>query len=449
MIASINNYRSGLLTSDGCSNVDYGCTDQLAYNYSSLAIFNDGSCCYLAGCTDVTAVNYNLLACYDDGSCQSPVLGCTNSNASNFDPNANTTLASGGALDNVFGSGGYFYGDQHLNFDATKECIIKSAMIYSESSNNITFELRNSGGIVLDDTTLTVVLGQQTINLNFDIPIGNDMQLGVSQGALQNSGLYRNSSGASYPYDIASAINITSSSANSAPYDYYYFYYDLEVEIICLGSVSASWDCDGQGSCYDPGTGTGQFSSLSSCQSSCIVPTWDCDSQGNCYDPGTGAGQFSSLSSCQSSCVVASWDCDSQGNCSDPGTGTGQFSSLASCQSSCVVASWDCDDQGSCSDPGDGFGQYTSLASCQSNCIVPSWDCIEDACVNPGTGIGIYSSLTICNQTCGVSVIEEHTPTKILLKKIDILGRKTNQKRNKIIFYIYDDGTVDKRIVID
>ena len=32
-----------------------------------------------------------------------------------------------------------------------------------------------------------------------------------------------------------------------------------------------SWDCDGQGNCYDPGTGNGQYSLLNSCQSSCIV----------------------------------------------------------------------------------------------------------------------------------------------------------------------------------
>ena len=33
----------------------------------------------------------------------------------------------------------------------------------------------------------------------------------------QNVGLYRNNASASYPYDIGSAINITSSSAKNAP----------------------------------------------------------------------------------------------------------------------------------------------------------------------------------------------------------------------------------------
>jgi len=221
---SVYNYK----LSESC-----GCTDILAYNFSAVAISDDGSCCYVAGCTEVLALNYDSLSCFDDGSCVMPILGCTNPNAANFDPAANTTVAFGGALDNSFASGGYFNGNQYLIFDADKECVIKSSMIDSESSNTITFEVRNNAGNVIDDTTLFVVSGLQRVDLNFNIPIGNDMQLGVVNNALQVSGLYRNNAGANYPYDIASAINITSSSANTDPYDYYYFFYDIEVEILC------------------------------------------------------------------------------------------------------------------------------------------------------------------------------------------------------------------------
>ena len=345
------------------------------------------------------AVNAQALS----ANCAGAILGCTNPTATNYDPIANTTVAYGGAASNNFGSGGYFNGDQHLIFTAYKESVIKSAIIYSEASNTITFELRDNSGTVLDDTTLNVIAGQQRINLNFDVPIGTDLQLGVSSGALQNNGLYRNSSGASYPYDVASALTITASSASSAPLGYYYFYYDLEVEVPCLNSSNSSWDCDGQGNCYDPGTGNGAYSSLSSCQSNCVVPSWDCDGQGNCYDPGTGNGAYSSLSSCQSNCVVPSWDCDGQGNCYDPGTGNGAYSSLSSCQSNCVVPSWDCDGQGNCYDPGTGNGAYSSLSSCQSNCVVPSWDCDgQGNCYDPGNGNGAYSSLSSCQSNCVV-----------------------------------------------
>ena len=103
---------------------------------------------------------------------------------------------------------------------------------------------------------------------------------------------------------------------------------------------SASWDCGLMG-CFDPGTGNGQYSSLSSCQASCTVtPSWDCNPNTlGCYDPGTGNGQYTTLASCQSACsVTASWDCGLFG-CYDPGTGLGQYSTLSSCQSVCSTGS--------------------------------------------------------------------------------------------------------------
>ena len=76
-----------------------------------------------------------------------------------------------------------------------------------------------------------------------------------------------------------------------------------------------SWDCDGQGNCSDPGTGTGQFGALAFCQSNCAVtPTWDC-TQNACVDPGTGNGIYSSIAACQTACgTTSSWSYDSQGN---------------------------------------------------------------------------------------------------------------------------------------
>ena len=38
---------------------------------------------------------------------------------------------------------------------------------------------------------------------------------------------------------------------------------------------------------------------------------------------------------------------------------------------------------------------------------------------------------------------------KKLLKVTDILGREVNEKRNTPLFYIYNDGTVEKKIIIE
>ena len=44
------------------------------------------------------------------------------------------------------------------------------------------------------------------------------------------------------------------------------------------------------------------------------------------------------------------------------------------------------------------------------------------------------------------AAIEEHTTNKELFRTIDILGRET---KNEPLFYLYNDGTVEKRIIIE
>jgi len=50
---------------------------------------------------------------------------------------------------------------------------------------------------------------------------------------------------------------------------------------------------------------------------------------------------------------------------------------------------------------------------------------------------------------CPPTSIQEHTTNKELLKVTDLLGREIKGTNNQPLFYIYDDGTVEKRIVIE
>jgi len=70
-----------------------GCTDPSASNYDPLANQDDGSCVY-AGCTDPTATNYNPSANLDDGSCTYCTSGVINGGAGagiGFDSNIITS----------------------------------------------------------------------------------------------------------------------------------------------------------------------------------------------------------------------------------------------------------------------------------------------------------------------------------------------------------------------
>ncbi len=80
-----------------------------------------------------------------------------------------------------------------------------------------------------------------------------------------------------------------------------------------------------------------------------------------------------------------------------------------------------------------------------------SWDCLASSCVDPGTGLGLFTDSLQCVLNCSSTNISNLLDLKEgkLIKVIDVLGQETSYRRNKIIFNVYDDGTVEKRIIID
>ncbi len=60
----------------------------------------------------------------------------------------------------------------------------------------------------------------------------------------------------------------------------------------------------------------------------------------------------------------------------------------------------------------------------------------------------IWVQVDDCSIPCFSNGLNNYATSKRLLKVIDILGRETKQT-NQPLFYIYDDGTVKKRIIIE
>ncbi|MBT4217501.1 MAG: PKD domain-containing protein [Flavobacteriales bacterium] len=264
--------------------------------------------------------------------------------------------------------------------------------------------------------------------------------------------------------------------------------------ILIGNSIPASWDCNPATGCYDPGTGLGQYTSLSACQAVCGTPTpsWDCpvNTPGGCYDPGTGNGQYTSLAACQAVCGIPtpSWDCNSTG-CYDPGTGMGQYTTLAACQAICVsTVSNACDSMTLVSTGGspqtilmaevpisfmdihywittapDGTvlgedslwnshqifnnmnnGQpYDTLNICityidnntfNTCCVIWIWD----------ANLGVWAKMGSVTSIGEIDLFD-----KKLIKVVDVLGRETSINSNQTLFFIYEDGTIEKRYIID
>jgi hypothetical protein len=141
---------------------------------------------------------------------------------------------SGGPADNTIGSGGYYNNDRHLFLDCYTPSTLISTDVYAGTTQAITFELRDNNSQVLADTTITVQAGLNTLYLNFNVPVMNDLELGMSAG---NSDLYRNSSGSAYPYSIGNIASIIGhNSANSA--SYHYFFYNIKMKENCISNFA-------------------------------------------------------------------------------------------------------------------------------------------------------------------------------------------------------------------
>ena len=224
--------------------------------------------------------------------------------------------------------------------------------------------------------------------------------------------------------------------------------------ILIGNSVPQSWDCNLNtlSGCFDPGTGNGQFSSLAACQVVCgiSIPSWDCGPQG-CYDPGTGLGAYTSLNSCQTVCFsTSSSPCDSMILLA------GQTMLVADVPNlNTIIYHWI-----STAPNGTVLGEDSMSNTHQIFNINNgmTYDTI-DICITYASSVG-YSTccvswvwnpnLSIWAKMGSITNTKEfRSVDRKLVKVIDMLGKETSINTNQILFFIYDDGTIEKKITLD
>ena len=110
-------------------------------------------------------------------------------------------------------------------FDVLQPCTLLTTVMYASTAGNRTVELRNSANAVITSTVVNLAIGANTVNLNFALTPGTGYRLGLSNTSAVN--LYRNSTGAVYPYNIGGLVSITASSAGTP--GYFYFFYNWQV----------------------------------------------------------------------------------------------------------------------------------------------------------------------------------------------------------------------------
>lgn len=128
---------------------------------------------------------------------------------------------------NAMGNGNNYTNNtfRALVFDVLSPTILVSVKVYASGTANRTIELRNSAGVTLQSITLNIPDGVSRPVLNLNLPVGTGYQLGMGGGA----NLYRNSTGANYPYTYPGMISITGNTASGSA-SYYYFFYEWELQ---------------------------------------------------------------------------------------------------------------------------------------------------------------------------------------------------------------------------
>ncbi len=134
-------------------------------------------------------------------------------------------------FDSAQGAGAFNTFTHSEIFNVLSPCTLVSVLVYAQAGGNRTINLYDPTGTIINTLTTNIPAGHSRVTLNFQLPVGSGLALECSG----TPNLYRNSSGANYPYnDAAGLVSIT---GNDVPDPArYYFFYDWELQGAPCGS---------------------------------------------------------------------------------------------------------------------------------------------------------------------------------------------------------------------
>jgi len=172
-------------------------------------------------------------------------------------PSINTTTtyyveASSGAPAATLGPVNYLYGgtvstvaspstSYYAIFNSTVQTKIQSVTVYATAAGQLNLQLANSAGTVLQTFNYTITAAQANstttvagtpivVPVNFDVPVGTGLRLGMATGTTAT--LLRNTSGATPYYNVvAGGVSFTGNWF--ADNTYWYFFYDIKINAGC------------------------------------------------------------------------------------------------------------------------------------------------------------------------------------------------------------------------
>ncbi|MDX2249957.1 MAG: S8 family serine peptidase [Bacteroidia bacterium] len=112
----------------------------------------------------------------------------------------------------------------YMTFDCSEDIILKSVKVYSNNVGVRLFQVTDAGGNLIEGKIVQMLDGEHNIELGFEIPAGNGYKLHY----LGLWGMYRQSAGATYPYNLDGLVTITGSEGGDSAYAYFY---DWQIQV--------------------------------------------------------------------------------------------------------------------------------------------------------------------------------------------------------------------------
>ena len=135
-------------------------------------------------------------------------------------------------------TGGQYHSNSNRwpEFDAYEDMLLGSVTVYAHGAYDRTFELIDNSDNVLASTTIFVEDGENILDLNFEVPAGDNYGL---RSTTDDPQLWREGTDSelSYPYPLGSIGSITQSTAGPS-FSYYYFFYNWQVEPLPIACES-------------------------------------------------------------------------------------------------------------------------------------------------------------------------------------------------------------------
>jgi len=390
---------------DYCEPIVTGCMDLVAYNYDSLANTND-TCYYNPGCTNSAYLEYytqGYTADIDDGSCDVKAeWGCTDSTAFNYDTIAN--IDNGGCIPVILG------------------CMNELAFNYNASANTA-------------DTCVPVIEGcTSDIALNYDSLANTDdgSCIGVVYGCMDPN---------AFNYDPLA--NVDDGNCIDVVYgcmDATMFNYDQLANVDNGNCIPFVYGCtDSTMFNYNP--------LANSDNNSCIPFISGCtDPSMLNYDPSANTEDFSCIAYIYGCMDSTALNFDSLANtdnnscieivmgCMDPNAYNYESIANVNDSISCLY------DAGCFTGPGIPYWLndecYAWVISVDDYCCENEWDTICQA------------TYDYCDGTWSGPLLTRTEANKELIMITDLLGRPTKEIKNQMLLFLYDDGSVEKKIII-